>query len=89
MTGKRTRYTAELKAKVALEALRGELTTAQLAAKHGILMSGLFRGLRRWPSWVSSDYHNLAAPGLLQGFCQVSRQVVAGQQFWLRGAKYD
>ena len=36
MTGKRKHYTAEFKAKVALEALRGELTTAQLAAKHGI-----------------------------------------------------
>ena len=36
MTGKRTRYSAEFKARVALEALRGELTTAQLAAKHGI-----------------------------------------------------
>ena len=36
MTGKRKRYTAEFKAKVALEALRGELTTSQLAAKHGI-----------------------------------------------------
>ncbi|MFC7553471.1 IS3 family transposase [Pseudoroseomonas wenyumeiae] len=36
MTGKRTRYSAEFKAKVALEALRGELTTVQLAAKHGI-----------------------------------------------------
>ena len=36
MTGKRTRYSAEFKAKVALEALRGELTAAQLAAKHGI-----------------------------------------------------
>jgi transposase len=36
MTGKRTRYAAEFKAKVALEALRGDLTTAQLAAKHGI-----------------------------------------------------
>ena len=36
MTGKRKRYTAEFKAKVALEALRGELTTAQLAARHGI-----------------------------------------------------
>ncbi len=31
MTGKRTRYSADFKAKVALEALRGELT-----AKHGI-----------------------------------------------------
>ena len=36
MAGKRTRYSAEFKAKVALEALRGELTTAQLATKHGI-----------------------------------------------------
>ena len=36
MTGKRTRYSAEFKARVALEAVRGELTTAQLAAKHGI-----------------------------------------------------
>ena len=36
MTGKRTRYSADFKAKVALEALGGELTTAQLAAKHGI-----------------------------------------------------
>ena len=36
MTGKRTRYAAEFKAKVALEAPRGELTAAQLAARHGI-----------------------------------------------------
>ena len=36
MVGKRTRYWANFKAKVALEALRGELTAAQLAAKHGI-----------------------------------------------------
>ena len=36
MPGKRTRYSAEFKAKVALEAPRGELTTAQMAAKHGI-----------------------------------------------------
>ena len=36
MTGKRKRYGAEFKARVALEALRGELTAAQLATKHGI-----------------------------------------------------
>jgi transposase len=35
MTGKRTRYSAAFKAKVALEALRGELTIAQLVTKHG------------------------------------------------------
>jgi transposase len=36
MTGKRKHYTAEFKAKVALEALRGELTIAQLVSKHGV-----------------------------------------------------
>jgi transposase len=34
--GQLQRYSAEFKAKVALEALRGELTAAQLASKHGI-----------------------------------------------------
>ncbi len=36
MSGKRKRYSAVFKAKVALEALRGEQTVAQLAAKHGV-----------------------------------------------------
>jgi len=36
MTGKRERYSAEFKTRVALDALRGELTTAQMATKHGI-----------------------------------------------------
>ena len=36
MTGKRKRYSAEFKSRVALEALRGELTAAQLATRHGI-----------------------------------------------------
>ena len=36
MTGKRKRYSAEFKAKVAMDALRGELTASQLATKHGV-----------------------------------------------------
>ena len=32
----RKRYSAEFKTKVALDAIRGELTVAQLTAKHGI-----------------------------------------------------
>lgn len=36
MTGKRQRCSAEFKAKAALEAIRGELTVAQLVAKHGV-----------------------------------------------------
>ena len=35
MANTRKRYSADFKAKVALEALKGELTLAQLAAKHG------------------------------------------------------
>ena len=34
--GKRTRYSAEFKAKVALDAIRGELTLAELAKKHAV-----------------------------------------------------
>ena len=33
---KRKRYAADFKAKVAIEAIKGELTIAQLAAKHGL-----------------------------------------------------
>lgn len=36
MTGKRKRYSADFKAKVSLEALKGELTLSQLATKHGV-----------------------------------------------------
>jgi transposase len=36
MVGKRRRYSAEFKAKVALDALKGELTVARLVAKHGV-----------------------------------------------------
>ena len=35
-TTRRHRYSADFKAKVALEAIRGELTVTQLAAKHGV-----------------------------------------------------
>ncbi len=36
MAGKRKNYGAEFKAKVALEAIRGDLTVAELVAKHGV-----------------------------------------------------
>lgn len=36
MAGKRKNYGAEFKAKVALEAIRGELTVAELVAKDGV-----------------------------------------------------
>jgi transposase len=36
MNGQRKRYSADFKAKVALEAIRGELTVPQLVSKHGV-----------------------------------------------------
>ena len=36
IAGKRRRYSAEFKAKVALEALKGDLTVAELVTKHGV-----------------------------------------------------
>lgn len=36
MAGKRRRYSADFKAKVALEAIRGEATMAELVSKHGV-----------------------------------------------------
>ena len=60
MTGKRRRYGADFKAKVALEALRSELTTAQLATKHGI-----------HPTMVS-DWKRQAMDGLTSVFADRS-----------------
>lgn len=36
MAGKRKRYSAAFKAKVALEAIRGEATVAELVSRHGV-----------------------------------------------------
>lgn len=36
MAGRRKRYPVDFKAKVALDAMRGEQTITQLAAKHGV-----------------------------------------------------
>ncbi|MQP66647.1 transposase [Niveispirillum sp. SYP-B3756] len=36
MTGQRKRYSADFKAKVVLDAIRGELTMAQLVSQYGV-----------------------------------------------------
>jgi len=51
---KRKRYTAEFKAKVALDAIREELTTAELAKKYNIhptMITGWKKAVERQPSW--------------------------------------
>ena len=51
MTGKRIGDSAGFKARVVLEALRGELTTAQLATKHGVHQTMVDDGL----PWAAGD----------------------------------
>ena len=51
MVGKRKRYSAEFKAKVAIEALRGELTTSQLASKHGVHQTMVGEWKRQAVGW--------------------------------------
>src|SRR6185312_14749745 len=60
MTGKRKRYSAEFKAKVALEALRGELTTAQLATKHGVHQTMISEWKRQAVDGLSSVFSGKA-----------------------------
>ena len=61
MTGKRTRYSAGFKAKVALEALRGELTTAQLATRHGIRQTMVGEWLRQAMEGLTAVFSGKAA----------------------------
>ena len=60
MTGKRKRYSAEFKAKVALEVLRGELTTAQLATKHGVHQTMISEWKRQAVDGLSSVFSGKA-----------------------------
>ena len=53
MTGKRTKYSGDFKAKVALEAIKGEMTLAQLAAKHGVHQTLI-------TSWKKQAIENMA-----------------------------
>ena len=63
MAGKRKRYGADFKAKVALEALRGELTTAQLASKHGVHQTMVSEWKRQAMEGLASLFSGKAAAG--------------------------
>ena len=57
---RRRRFSGDLKAKVALEALRGERTLQEIASKHQV-----------HPNQVST-WKRQAIEGLGEGYCQVS-----------------
>lgn len=70
MAGQRKRYSAEFKAKVALEAIKGELTIAQLTVKHGVHQT-LING------WRKQAIEGLA--GVFSGKAEASEALQAGE----------
>lgn len=52
MAGKRKNYSADFKAKVALEAIRGEATIAELVAKHGVHQTVIHSWKRQALLWL-------------------------------------
>jgi transposase len=70
MTGKRKRYSAEFKAKVALEAIRGELTVAELVAKHGVHETLI-------NAWKKQAIEGMA--GVFSGKAEATETVRAGE----------
>ena len=67
MTGKRKRYSADFKAKVALDALRGELTTAQLATKHGVHQTMVSEWKRQAVDGLASLFQSRRSPKRASG----------------------
>lgn len=70
MTGKRKRYSVEFKAKVALGALKGELTLSQLATKHGVYQTMI-------ASWRKQAVEGLA--GVFSGKAEASEGAREGE----------
>lgn len=70
MTGKRKRYSADFKVKVALEAIRGELTISQLVAKHGVHQTVI-------NAWKKQAMDGLA--GVFSGKAEVMESGHAGE----------
>jgi len=73
MTGKRKRYASEFKAKVALEAIRGELTLAQLAAKHGVHQTMIASWKRQAVAGLAGVFSGKAAGGDAVGAGEVEK----------------
>jgi len=73
MTGKRKRYSADFKAKVALEALKGELTLSQLAAKHGVHQTMIAAWKRQAIEGLASTFSGKAEAVQVTGEAELTR----------------
>ena len=75
VTGKvtRKRYGAEFKAKVALEAIRGEQTLAELSAKHGIHQTMIAAWKRQAIDGLTSTFSGKAEAVQATGAAELTR----------------
>ena len=87
----RKRYGAEFKAKVALEAIRGELTMAELALRHGVHPTMIAAWKRQAVEGMSSTFSN-PADAAKAGEVEIDRlhakigQLVVERDFLAKGS---
>lgn len=87
----RKRYTAEFKAKVALEAIRGELTLAELAAKHGIHPTMIATWKRQAIAGMATTFSGTAEASKAAGEAEIEKlhakigQLVVERDFLSKG----
>lgn len=71
--GKRTRYSAEFKAKVALDALRGEQTLSELASRHGIHPTQISQWKRQAVEQMATLFGGGAVTGVKEQEAEVEK----------------
>ena len=69
----RKRYGAEFKAKVALDAIKGELTLVELFAKHGIYQTMIAAGKRQAIEGLASTFSGKAGAAQATGEAELTR----------------
>ena len=69
----RNRYSAEFKAKVALDAIRGELTLSQLGAKHGVHQTMINAWKRQAMDKLSTLFEQKSDVGKMRDAAEVEK----------------
>jgi len=87
----RKRYAADFEAKVALEAIKGELTLAELAAKHGVHQTMIAGWKRQAIEWMAASFSGRPEAAVACSPAEVDRlhakigQLVVERDFLAKG----
>jgi transposase len=88
----RKRYSSDFKAKVALEAIKGEQTTAELAAKHGIHHTMIAMWKRQAIEGITSTFSDKSTAAPAASAAEIDRlhskigQLVVERDFLVRAS---